>query len=95
MDKTKLNETIIVTQDELDQYYFTLSNSGKVWKFRSDMIHSMDKQIRKEFKTRINDLEKVEGTTHYKFVAKDASPELKKYLDKFTVILQTKTPDTN
>ena len=83
-----VEKVIYVNQSELNEYYFTLSNSSKIWKFRTSIIHSMDKKIRKEFKTRINDLIKLDGTTHYKFIAKDASIDLKNYLDKFNIILE-------
>jgi len=83
-----VQKIIHVNQSELKEYYFTLSNSGKIWKFRTSIIHSMDRKVRKEFKTRINDLVKLEGSNTYKFIAKETSEELKNYLDKFSIVLE-------
>ena len=79
---------IKITLNDLNNYFLTLSNSSKIWKYRILIIHAMPKNIRKEFKTRINDLVKVDSKGIYKIIAYNASLELKKYLDTFSIILE-------
>lgn len=74
--------TIEITSEDLRQYYKTLSNRCKIRLVRSKIYNSMPKHIKKEFKTKHNDLLETEIGI-YEIRAEKASDELKNFLAKF------------
>lgn len=75
-------ETITeINNNDLIQYYKTLSNKCKIRVIRSKIYNSMPKTIKDEFKQKINDLEEI-GAGKFVIKARNASDELNKFLSK-------------
>ncbi len=77
--ETKVTE---ITNEDLRQYYKTLSNRCKIRLVRSKIYNSMPKGIKIEFQSKVNDLIETE-TGIYEIRAEKASEELKEFLAKF------------
>lgn len=75
-------EIIEITNEDLRQYYKTLSNRCKIRLVRSKIYNTMPKGIKVEFQSKVNDLIETE-TGIYEIKAEKASEELKDFLTKF------------
>jgi Fe-S-cluster containining protein len=75
-------EVTEITNEDLRQYYKTLSNRCKIRLVRSKMYNSMPKSVKVEFQSRVNDLIEMESGV-YEIRAEKASEELKVFLAKF------------
>lgn len=71
-----------ITNEDLRQYYKTLSNRCKIRLVRSKIYNSMPKGIKIEFQSKVNDLIETEAGI-YEIRAEKASDELKGFLAKF------------
>lgn len=80
-----------VTQFDLDEYFFSLSNQCRIWKFRKEIVKRMDPELLREFKTKFNQLkkDKLSHSTYF-FQAEEASTRLNEFLSNFKIILITK-----
>lgn len=81
-----------VNKSDIEEYYKSIgdkSKKAKIWIFRTKIIAEMPGFLKQEFRTKFNDLEKVdfEGKI-YKFVAKNCSLELNNYLSQFSIIVE-------
>lgn len=85
-----------ITKEDLAHYFKTLSNKGVIRQMRIRIFNSMPNDIKTEFKTKINELTKVNNESgHYKIVAENASPKLQKYLDKVVFTLNSDSDPRN
>ena len=80
--------TLAVTNNDIHDYFNTLSNKCKIWRFRMSIIDRMPVHLRKEFSNKFNDLVQVnyqEGI--FKFKARDCTEDLNNYLSQFAIVV--------
>ncbi len=75
-------EVIEITKEDLRQYYKTSSNRCKVRLVRSKIYNSMPRNIKEEFKTKVNDLKELSFGV-FIIKAKDGSENLNQFLARF------------
>lgn len=75
-----------VTQQDIDEYLFSLKKNTKINKFWKQVLKRMPTTLLKEVSSKYTNIEK-NYRAIYIFKTKDASEELKEFLDKFTVTL--------
>lgn len=82
-------KTYIVSKLDLDKYFLSSRGRTKIEKIRRKIVSNMPYKLRVEFKTRYNDLVKVDSIRGiYKFVARDCSPELRDHLASFKLVIK-------
>lgn len=80
---------IKITNQDLEDYFKTLSNRCLIRRKRSEIFNNMSYSLKTEFRKRENDLACVDKKNKiYKIVAKEASDRLSSYLNQFSFILQ-------